>query len=181
MGFAGHLRYHWMETIVYRSLEYIPLALLGINLYDFFIIHLMTLAIGHFNHSNISVKGIYSAGAVGVFAAVIIIQELQMDVFGKITWMIGIPLVFAFALGPWMKYIFNSPEMHIWHHSYELPKGYPYGINFGISLALWDYIFGTAVIPSDGRDIKLGFPEVEKFPKGFFGQITHGIIPRKKS
>ncbi|MGB4959728.1 MAG: sterol desaturase family protein, partial [Saprospiraceae bacterium] len=25
MGFAAHLRYHWMETIVYRSIEYIPL------------------------------------------------------------------------------------------------------------------------------------------------------------
>ena len=40
MGFAAHLRYHWMENIVYRTLEYIPLALLGIGLYDFFIIHI---------------------------------------------------------------------------------------------------------------------------------------------
>ena len=30
MGFAAHLRYHWMENIVYRSIEYLPLALLGI-------------------------------------------------------------------------------------------------------------------------------------------------------
>ena len=36
MGFAAHLRYHWIETIVYRSIEYIPLALLGIGLKDFF-------------------------------------------------------------------------------------------------------------------------------------------------
>ena len=52
MGFAAHLRYHWMENIVYRTLEYIPLALIGIGLRDFFIIHIFTLAIGHFNHSN---------------------------------------------------------------------------------------------------------------------------------
>ena len=26
MGFAAHLRYHWMENIVYRTLEYLPLA-----------------------------------------------------------------------------------------------------------------------------------------------------------
>ncbi|MEL7020570.1 MAG: sterol desaturase family protein, partial [Bacteroidota bacterium] len=32
MGFAAHLRYHWMENVVYRSLEYLPLALLGIGL-----------------------------------------------------------------------------------------------------------------------------------------------------
>ena len=37
MGFAAHLRYHWMENVVYRSIEYLPLALLGIGLYDFFI------------------------------------------------------------------------------------------------------------------------------------------------
>ncbi|MFZ1579713.1 MAG: sterol desaturase family protein, partial [Saprospiraceae bacterium] len=55
MGFAAHLRYHWIETIVYRSIEYIPLALLGIGLYDFFIIHIFTLSIGHYNHSNITV------------------------------------------------------------------------------------------------------------------------------
>ncbi len=40
MGFAAHLRYHWMENVVYRSLEYIPLALLGIGLHDFFLIHI---------------------------------------------------------------------------------------------------------------------------------------------
>jgi len=66
MGFAAHLRYHWMENIVYRSLEYIPLALLGIGLYDFFIIHIFTLAIGHYNHSNISVSGRVTAGILGV-------------------------------------------------------------------------------------------------------------------
>ncbi|MEZ4982537.1 MAG: sterol desaturase family protein [Saprospiraceae bacterium] len=63
MGFAAHLRYHWMETVVYRSVEYIPLALLGIGLYDFFIIHIFSLAVGHFNHSNITVPG-YVKGAV---------------------------------------------------------------------------------------------------------------------
>ncbi len=45
MGFAAHLRYHWMETIVYRTIEYIPLALLGLGLYDFFIIHIFTLTV----------------------------------------------------------------------------------------------------------------------------------------
>ena len=80
MGFAAHLRYHWMENVVYRSIEYIPLALIGIGLRDFFIIHIFTLAVGHFNHSN-----------------------------------------FKFSLGP-LKYIFNNPQMHIWHHAYNLLK-----------------------------------------------------------
>ncbi|MCB0664058.1 MAG: hypothetical protein KDC24_15030, partial [Saprospiraceae bacterium] len=73
------------------------------------------------------------------------------------------------------KYIFNSPEMHIWHHAYELPKDQPYGVNFGITLALWDYIWKTDYIPYSGRDIKLGFPEVEEFPKTFWGQVKYGF------
>lgn len=133
MGFAAHLRYHWMENVVYRSLEYLPLALIGIGLRDFFIIHIFTLAIGHFNHSN-----------------------------------------FRLNLGP-LKYIFNNPEMHIWHHAYDLPKERRTGVNFGITLSLWDYLFGTNYIPKNGRDIKLGFPGVEEFPKGFLAQNTHGF------
>ena len=133
MGFAAHLRYHWMENIVYRTIEYIPLALIGIGLRDFFIIHIFTLAIGHFNHSN-----------------------------------------FRLPLGP-LKYIFNNPQMHIWHHAHEMPKDKPYGINFGITLSVWDYLFKTDHIPHDGKDIKLGFPGLEKFPKTFLGQNLHGF------
>jgi sterol desaturase/sphingolipid hydroxylase (fatty acid hydroxylase superfamily) len=181
MGFAGHLRYHWMETLVYKSIEYLPLAFLfGLGLHDFFVVHILALAIGHYNHSNLKINKLYAAGGVGVFAAAIITTELNMDVFSQITWFIGIPLVFAFGLGPWMKYIFNSPEMHIWHHAKDMPDTHPYGINFGISLAIWDYIFGTAKIPHDGKDIALGFPGIEKFPQSFAGHLIYGLVPQKK-
>ena len=133
MGFAAHLRYHWMENVVYRSIEYIPLALIGIGLRDFFIIHIFTLAVGHFNHSNIKIN-----------------------------------------LGP-LKYLFNNPQMHIWHHAHDIPKQHKYGVNFGITLSVWDYLFRTNYIPYEGRDIKLGFPGVEKFPKDFVGQNLHGF------
>lgn len=52
MGFAAHLRYHWLETVTYRTLEYIPLGMLGFSIQDFFIVHIFALAVGHFNHSN---------------------------------------------------------------------------------------------------------------------------------
>ena len=139
MGFAAHLRYHWMETVVYRSIEYIPLALIGISLRDFFIIHIFTLAVGHFNHSNIKVK-----------------------------------------LGP-LKYILNNPQMHKWHHAYHMPAQRQYGANFGITLSLWDYIFRTDYIPYDGKEIRLGFPGIEKFPKTFWKQITYGFKRKKES
>ena len=53
MGFAAHLRYHWMENVVYRVLEYIPLAMIGYGITDFFIVHAFAIVIGHFNHSNL--------------------------------------------------------------------------------------------------------------------------------
>ena len=137
MGFAAHLRYHWMENVVYRSLEYVPLAMIGFGIDDFFIVHVFTLSVGHFNHSN-----------------------------------------WKLELGP-LKYVFNNPQMHIWHHAKHLPADRPYGMNFGLTLSLWDYLFGTAHIPEDGRDIELGFPGVEEFPSTFIGQNLHGFAPQK--
>lgn len=130
MGFAAHLRYHWMETIVYKSVQYIPLAMIGFGLDDFFILHLVTIVIGHLNHANV-----------------------------KITY------------GP-LKYVFNNPVMHLWHHAKELPEG-SHGVNYGISLSLWDYLFGTAYIPNENANEPLGFEQVETFPKTFWQQLTY--------
>ena len=181
MGFAAHLRYHWMETIVYRSIEYIPLALLGIGLYDFFIIHIFTLAIGHYNHSNISVSGKITGAFIGAFVGIGFafgladLPQLTIPVLGHIGVVVAFMVIGTILLGPIMKIIFNSPEMHIWHHAEHLPSEKKYGVNFGISLALWDYLFKTAYIPKSGRDIKLGFEGVEKFPKTFKDQVKHGF------
>ena len=84
----------------------------------------------------------------------------------------------AFLMGPFMKMIFNSPEMHIWHHSYHLPDDRRFGINFGLTLAIWDYLFDTAYVPHNGREIKLGFPGMEQFPSNFVGQNLNGITNR---
>lgn len=182
MGFAAHLRYHWMETIVYRTIEYIPLALMGIGLYDFFIIHIFALSIGHYNHSNFSISGRVTGGILGGLIGLVIILGLaditllaDSTSIVKIIWLSVLILIGMFIIGPFMKKIFNSPEMHIWHHAYELPENRQYGINFGISLAIWDYLFGTAAIPHDGKDIKLGFPGDQKFPQDFIGQMFYGV------
>lgn len=182
MGFAAHLRFHWMENVVYRSLEYLPLALLGIGLYDFFIIHIFTLAWGHYNHSNISLNGKITGGAVGaLIGAAIAFSWFDIGLLiGAATGIqiaaIGIcTLIGVFVLGPIMKYVFNSPEMHIWHHTYTLPESREMGINFGLTLAIWDYIFGTAAIPHDGKDIRLGFPGINEFPQSFVKQVALGF------
>lgn len=133
MGFAAHLRFHWMENVIYRTLEYIPLSMIGFGIQDFLFVHLFTLAWGHFNHANINVP-----------------------------------------LGG-LKYIFNNPQMHIWHHAEHIPNRY--GVNFGITLSLWDYLFKTNYIPKEGRDEPLGFENLNQFPKTFWSQI---IYPFKK-
>lgn len=138
MGFAAHLRFHWMERVVYNSIQYIPLAMLGFGIEEYFAAHIIALIIGHFNHANVNIN-------------------------------IG-----------WLGYIFNNPRMHIWHHARQLPKQYPNGVNFGLSLSIWDYLFKTAYIPSDGRDIELGFDEDEKFPKEFLAQEFHGFKKPKQ-
>ncbi|NND08419.1 MAG: sterol desaturase family protein [Saprospiraceae bacterium] len=186
MGFAAQLRYHWMENVVYRALEYLPLALLGIGLHDFFIIHIFTLAVGHFNHANITVPGWKSAGVVGALIGIVIawsLLDVQLLSYPSLVLkfaVVGISSIsFSLFLGPWMRKVFNNPEMHIWHHAYELPPDRTYGVNFGLSLAIWDYIFGTAYVPKSGRDIRLGFPGIENFPKDFVHQNLHGYFNRK--
>lgn len=136
MGFAAHLRYHWMETIVYKSIQYVPMAMIGFGIEDFFIVHMFALAIGHLNHANL-----------------------------------------GWDYGP-LKYVFNNPKMHIWHHAKDLGRN-QYGVNFGISLSLWDYLFGTDYIPHDGRDIVLGYDGDEQMPEGFVGQSVAPFIPNR--
>jgi sterol desaturase/sphingolipid hydroxylase (fatty acid hydroxylase superfamily) len=90
----------------------------------------------------------------------------------------GLSFVFRAPLGRLLSYLFNSPEMHIWHHAKHLPKDRPMGVNFGLTLAIWDYLFGTHYIPYEGRDEELGFEGDEKFPVGFAGQQLHGLAPK---
>lgn len=129
MGFAAHLRYHPLETVVYRTLEFVPMAMLGFSVGDFFVVHAFTLAIGHLNHANVRLP-----------------------------------------LGP-LKYLLNSAEMHILHHAEHIPV--PRGVNFGLTLSVWDWIFGTAWDPDFERShVPLGFEDVERYPTTFLAQLA---------
>ncbi len=138
MGFAGHLRYHWMENVIYTPVKFLAIMLIGgFEPKNVFILYYLSILIGHINHSNINI-----------------------------------------SYGPF-KYIFNNPVMHIWHHAESIPPKYRYGINFGISLSLWDYLFKTAYVKEDGRDIKLGFKGLHLFPNHFFSQLIYPFIKIK--
>ena len=54
MGFAAHLRYHWMENILYKPFKVVALMLLGgFEPEQAFIVHFIAISIGHLNHANI--------------------------------------------------------------------------------------------------------------------------------
>ena len=81
--------------------------------------------------------------------------------------------------GP-LRYIFNSPRMHIWHHARELPAGQPTGVNFGISLSVWDWLFGTVHWPDPvaspaQQPPTLGFRGIEHFPKSLAQRFFHPV------
>lgn len=65
--------------------------------------------------------------------------------------------------------------MHLYHHAYHLPEERRHGVNFGISLSIWDYLFGTHYIPESEGKIPLGFQGDDQVPSGFFPQLFHGF------
>ena len=134
MGFAAHLRYHWMENILYKPFKVLALMLIGgFEPEQAFIVHFIAISIGHLNHANI-----------------------KLD------------------YGPF-RYVFNNPVMHLYHHAYSNPEKFKIGVNFGISLSLWDYLFKTNYVPVADANLPLGFQGDRQMPKHFFGQLFYGF------
>lgn len=68
----------------------------------------------------------------------------------------------------WLSYVFNTPELHRWHHSRIPAEG---NTNFGENLMLFDQIFGTFFWPAHRRppaDIGIDGP----MPDNFLGQLA---------
>lgn len=134
MGFAAHLRYHWMENIFYKPLKLFVIMLLGgFEPDQAFVVHFIAITIGHLNHANVKL-----------------------------------------SYGP-LKYIFNNPVMHLYHHAFTLPETRKHGVNFGISLSIWDYIFKTNYIPEAKGRIELGYSGDTNMPKRFIKQLFYGF------
>jgi sterol desaturase/sphingolipid hydroxylase (fatty acid hydroxylase superfamily) len=132
MDWAGNFRFHWMETIVYSSLTWLPLTALGVQSQILLPIAAVSTLVGHLNHANV-----------------------------------------RFNYGP-LKYIVNSPRMHIWHHDEVMHLNG--GQNFGVVLSLWDWIFGTAYMPRDlETPQRLGFAKLDQFPNGLFSRLTYPL------
>jgi len=55
MDWVGNFRFHWVEVIVYRSLLYLPAAMLGGAGEPLFAVAVFSTFWGHFNHANLDV------------------------------------------------------------------------------------------------------------------------------
>ncbi len=138
LDWIGNFRFHWMEVVIYKSLTYFPLIVLGVNGQVILWIAIFTTIIGDLNHSNVN-----------------------------ISW------------GP-LRYLINSSRMHVWHHMYALPEDHRQGVNFGVGLSLWDWLFGTAYWPDkdhcpEQQPEKLGFPDMDEFPRSFLGRMIYPL------
>jgi sterol desaturase/sphingolipid hydroxylase (fatty acid hydroxylase superfamily) len=128
MGFGALMRYNFMEQIIYRTLEYLPLAMMGFGITNFFIVHMFTFIIGQLGHANLYMP------------------------LGK------------------LRYIINGPQMHLWHHAKEFPASHPRGMNYGITLSVWDYLFKTNYQPYDDPYLPVGLSEKDKVGDTFIEQ-----------
>ncbi|MDH3627224.1 MAG: sterol desaturase family protein [Acidobacteriota bacterium] len=132
LDWIGNFRFHWGEIIVYKTLSYLPLVVLGVDWRVMLAIGVLWTLMLDINHANL-----------------------------PISW------------GP-LRYVLNSPKMHVWHHDVELHgKG---GQNFGQVLSVWDWLFGTVYWPDDQeRPVQFGFAGQESYPESLLGRLFYPV------
>ncbi|WP_422019984.1 sterol desaturase family protein [Pyruvatibacter mobilis] len=68
----------------------------------------------------------------------------------------------------WLNYVFNTPELHRWHHSKVVEEG---NTNYGEVLMVYDLLFGTWFLPDRRPPAGIGISE--QMPTSFAGQLAH--------
>ncbi|WP_118950357.1 sterol desaturase family protein [Taibaiella helva] len=72
-----------------------------------------------------------------------------------------------------LKYIFNSPELHLWHHANYREV---FHANFATKLSLWDYLFGTVYFPgTKPGDRPENWGLYYDYPKDYFLQHAFSV------
>lgn len=76
----------------------------------------------------------------------------------------------------WLSYIFNTPEVHRWHHSMNLSEG---DMNYGENVVIWDIVFGTFYNKKHKRPPKfIGVPEY--MPPRFVHQLMWPFLTQAR-
>ena len=137
LDWAATFRSHWGEIVIYQTLIYLPLVILGVSDGVIFTLLVVVLLIQELSHAN-----------------------LRWD------W------------GP-LRYVVNSPRFHAWHHAVELHgKG---GQNFGVTLAVWDWLFRTAYWPGREKSPeRYGFEGMQHYPASVWQRLWHPFMRARR-
>ncbi len=73
----------------------------------------------------------------------------------------------AMRFGP-LSFVFNTPELHRWHHSMKLSEG---NRNYGENLSVWDLLFGTYFNEARRPPARSGVREA--LPTRLSGQLAY--------
>lgn len=74
----------------------------------------------------------------------------------------------------WLDRIFISPRMHQMHHSAKYEH---WDHNIGVQLTIWDWIFGTAVLPTKGETLTYGIGRGHEYNNRYYGLYGAYILP----
>ncbi|MDO8289426.1 MAG: sterol desaturase family protein [Parvibaculum sp.] len=138
-------------------------------LWRFHAVHHSVTRLWFFNTGRFHLVDTVTGLAVGM--PVLLILGAPQDVLllvSAITAIIGILTHCNIEMrNTWLNYIFNTPELHRWHHSKVLTEG---NRNYGENIVIFDMLFGTYFNAVDRRppaDIGISHP----MPATFFGQL----------
>ena len=110
------------------------------------------------------VLGVSDGVIFGILVFTLLIQELS---HANLRW----------DFGP-LRYILNSPRFHAWHHAVEMHGRA--GQNFGVTLAVWDWLSGTAYWPGRSKDpARYGFESVQAYPTGIWRRMWQPFVRSK--
>lgn len=71
-----------------------------------------------------------------------------------------------------LNYLFNTPVLHRWHHSRTLREA---NRNYGLSLTVWDHVFGTYYNPSRASSEHIGIRNMP-LPDNFLKQLYTPLV-----
>lgn len=72
----------------------------------------------------------------------------------------------------WLSMLFNTPELHRWHHSRDLREG---NKNYGENVMIWDLLFGTWFNEARRPPANIGIEEI--MPPRFIDQLAWPFRP----
>lgn len=78
-------------------------------------------------------------------------------------------------LGP-LNRIFSSADLHRWHHSDCISEA---NNNYGLTLSIWDSVFGTRYLPTGREVTHIGLSGMPNFPQSFGQQMLAPLSWRK--